>query len=132
MLKVYNYYAYVSIDGSDWRMIDRAYHIGDDNPSDLLVLDNATFDEVREYLNNNPVFGMHNNCTLFGRKPTIEIGFDDEIFPVKYRYFNTLSYKIVYKEWKDVPLKWLMEHTSAEQFIQYLKERGITTCPIMK
>lgn len=130
MLKVYDVYYYVSVDGADWRRIDRAYTIKDEEPTDRIILDNATFDEVREYLENHMVWGMSNNCTLFRNKPTVEISYSDAWSPVEYRNFKTLSYKEVYKEWKNVSLKWLMEHATADQFIQYLKERGITTCPM--
>lgn len=131
MLKVYHYYASVSIDGADWRKIDRAHTITDEEPSDMLIWDNVSFDEVRELLKQHSVIGMHNSHTLFRKKPTIEIRFEDAwLTPVEYKHFKTLSYKIEYKEWKDVPLQWLMEHSPADKVIQYLKERGINTCPM--
>ena len=131
MLKVYNYYAYVSIDGADWRRIDHAHTITDDEPLDMLIWDNISFDVVRELLNHHPVIGMHNSHTLFRKKPTIEICFEDAwLSPVEYKHFKTLSYKIEFKEWKDVPLQWMIEHSPADKVIQYLKERGITTCPM--
>ena len=45
---------------------------------------------------------------------------------------NTILYKYVYEEWKDVPLTYIMKHFPADKFIQYLKERGMATCPILK
>ena len=130
MLKVYNYYTYVSVDGADWRRIDGGHIIREEEPKELLILDNATFDETYDYLSNHIVWNMWRDCTLFRKKPVIEVGYSDALDSVKYKHFKTLSYKKVYREWKDVPLSWLMEHASADQFIQYLKERGITTCPM--
>ena len=130
MLKIYTYYAYVSVDGADWRLIDDGDTIREEEPTDTLILDNATFDETYEYLSNHIIWNMWKDHTLFRKKPMIEIRYVDAWDSVTYKHFNTLSYKRVYKEWKDVPLKWLMEHASADQFIQYLKERGITTCPM--
>lgn len=131
MLKIYKVYNCVSIDGAKWRRIDRAHTITDEEPSDMLILDNVSFDEVCEFLNQHSVIGMHKSHTLFRKKPTIEIIFEDAwLSPVEYKHFKTMSYKIEYKEWKDVSLQWLMEHLPAEKVIQYLKERGITTCPM--
>ena len=130
MLKVYNYYAYVSVDGVEWRRIDDGHKITDEEPSDCLILNNATFDEVREYLSEHIVWGMSNDSTFFRKKPIISIYYSDAWGSVEYKHFKTLSYKKVYKEWENVPLKWLMEHATADQFIQYLKEHGITTCPM--
>ena len=130
MLKVYDVYHYVSVNGADWRRVDNAYTIRDEEPTNRIILDNATFDEVREYLSKHLLWGMYNGNTFFRNNPTVEISYSDAWSPVEYRHFKTLSYKEVYREWKDVPLKWLMEHASAEQFTQYLKEHGIITCPM--
>lgn len=132
MLKVYNYYAYVSVDGEKWRCIDDGHTIRDEEPTDLIILDNATFDETYEYLSNHIVWNMWHDLTLFRKKPIIEVRYYDAWDSVTYRHFNTLSYKKIYKEWENVSMEWLMKHASADQFIQYLKERGITACPIMK
>lgn len=130
MLKVYRYYAYVSIDGAEWRRVSDGDIISEKELVDCLILDNATFDQTREYLSNHIVWGMCNDSTFFRKKPIVSISYSDAFDVVEYRNFGTLSYRKVYREWKDVPLKWLMEHVSADQFIQYLKERGITTCPM--
>ena len=88
MLKVYTVKSYVSINGGDWQRVDHSGHImTDNNPTEKVILNNATFDEC---------------------------------------------YKYVYKEWKDVPLNYIMEHFSADKCIQYLKERGMSACPILK
>ena len=130
MLKVYKYYAYVSVDGAEWRRVDDGHTIREEEPTDTLILDNATFDETYEYLSKHIVWGLYNDTTFFIKKPVVQVSYSDAWSPVEYKYFKTLSYKRVYKEWNDVPLQWLIEHASADQFIQYLKERGITTCPM--
>ena len=131
MLKVYHCYTYVSMDGGDWRRLgDSGYRITDEELSERIILDNASFADTREYLKNNICNAMYNDETFFGHKPIIKIGYSDAWDYVSYKHFDTLSYKIVYKEWKSVTMKWLMEHASADQVIQYLKERGITTCPM--
>jgi crotonobetainyl-CoA:carnitine CoA-transferase CaiB-like acyl-CoA transferase len=131
MLKVYNVHDRISIDGAKWREIGlTGYIITDKELSEIVILDHATFAETREYLDNNWIDGMRNQETFWRRKPIIEIRYQDAWDWVDYRRFNTLSYKRKYKEWKDVSMEWLMKHASADQFIQYLKERGITACPM--
>jgi hypothetical protein len=131
MLKVYYIRDYVSIDGSEWRSVGGyGEKVIDGEPENELRLDNASFNEVYEYLTRHLLSGVWNDTTFFRKKPLIQVSYNDAWDWVEYRHFNTMSYKREYKEWKNVPLKWLMEHASADQFIQYLKERGITTCPM--
>ena len=131
MLKVYRVHDYVSIDGADWREVGGyGTNVIDGEAENKLCLDNASFAEAYEYITYNYLSGVWNGTTLFRNKPIIKVSYNDAWDPVEYHHFKTISYKREYKEWKDVSLKWLMEHTSADQFIQYLKERGITACPM--
>lgn len=131
MLKVYWVYNYISVDGADWRQVGHSkYTIVDEELETELILDNASFDEVYAYLTQNPLNGLYDDTTLFKKKPKIQVDYSDAWDAVFYRSFNTLSYKKVYEEMKNVTMSWLMEHTSADEFIQYLKERGITACPM--
>ena len=131
MLKIYNVYAYISIDGADWRKVNcYRYIITDKELETELILDNASFDEVRAYLSQHLLPGIYNEETWFRHKPLLSVSYSNAWDAVLYRRFNTLSYKAVYEEKKDVSMQWIMENASADQAIQYLKERGITTCPM--
>lgn len=131
MLKVYNVYDYVSINGAKWRAVGiDGYKVTDKEVKNKLILDNASFEEAREFLSNHMLDGVWNDSTFFIGKPTVAINYQDTWEPVSYRRFDTISYKTEYKEYKNVTIEWLMEHLSADQFIQYLKERGITACPM--
>lgn len=132
MLKIYTVSSYVSIDGSDWQQVgDNGYAAADDNPTEKIFFENFTFEQCYEYLQGKGMDGIWRSKTFFRKRPMLYIG---EWFYEAKRYtsFNTISYKYVYEEWKSVSLEWIMKHLSAEQCIQYLKERGITTCPILK
>lgn len=132
MLKVYRVYNCVSVDGADWREVGQGgYKISDEEDETKFILENASFDEVREYLSQYRLDGVWNDATLFRGKPQVAVDYDGAWDDVRYRKFDTMSYKQVYKEWHGVPLRWLMDHASAEQAIQYLKDRGITVCPII-
>lgn len=133
MLKVYLTTNYVSIDGADWRAVGGCgYRATEEELSDQLILDNLTFDEVYEYLSQNYLIGIYDDQTLFRHKPIIQINYSDAWDPVTYRRFNNMSYKTEFEEWKNVSLEWLVEHLSADQCIQYLKDRGMAACPILK
>lgn len=131
MLKIYEVRDYVSIDGADWRRVGHCgYRVTDEEVEDRLVLDNVTFDEARAYLSENILSSVWNDETFFGHKPTVAIHYADAWDPVSYRSFNTISYKRKFTEDKNVTFEWMTKHLSADQLIQYLKERGITTCPM--
>ena len=132
MLKVYHVYDYVSVDGAKWRTVGRygGYKVTDEEVDTTLVLDNVSFEEAREFLSHTLLDGVWNGSTFFRHKPTIAVSYQDAWDWVEYRHFDRISYKREYKEYQGVSFKWLMDHLTADQFIQYLKERGITACPM--
>lgn len=131
MLKIYTVKSYVSIDRGEWKEVGYGFHTArDDNPTEEIVFENFTLEQCYEYTG-CCLDGIWRSKTFFKKKPMLYIG--DNFFNSKAYYsFNNISYKCVYIEWKDVSLNWIIEHLSADQCIQYLKERGITTCPILK
>ena len=132
MLKVYTITDYVSIDGSDWREVGYGgHHVSDKKLPDTIV-NHWSFDELREYLSKHRLIGVKRDETLFCHKPIIYVNYTDAWDSVGYRRFKTLSYKRTFQEWNDVTLEWIMKNLSADECIQYLKDRGMTACPIMK
>ena len=132
MLKVYTVKSYVSINGEDWWHVGCNGHtISDENLTEKIFLDNVTFNECYKYVSQHSLDGIYLDSTLFKKKPIIYIN-DSRSDSHRYDQFDTISYKYVYEEWKDVPLNYIMEHFSADKCIQYLKERGMSACPILK
>ena len=132
MLKVYTVKSYVSINGGDWQRVGISGHtMTDDNPIEKILLDNATFNKCYEYVSHHSLNGIWLDSTLFRNKPILYIG-DSWFDGTRYDHFDTISYKYIYEEWEDVPLNYIMEYFSADKCIQYLKERGMSTCPILK
>lgn len=132
MLKVYTVKSYVSINEGDWQQVGRSgYIMTDNNPTEKVILNNATFDECYKYVSQHPLDGIYLSSTLFKKKPIIYID-DNHLYEHRYDHFNTISYKYVYEEWEDVPLSYIMNNFSADKCIQYLKERGMSACPILK
>lgn len=132
MLKVYTVKSYVSINGGDWQRVGHSGHImTDNNPTEKVILNNATFDECYKYVSQHSLNGICLYSTLFKNKPIIYID-DKHLYEHRYDHFDTISYKYVYEEWEDVSLDYIMKHFSADKCIQYLKERGMSACPILK
>lgn len=138
MLKIYKVHNYVSIDGADWREVVNSWFTdikckaSNENLDIKYIVRRLSFDETRKYLDNHKLNGVWNDTTFWRKKSTICVRYRGAWDDVIYKHFNTISYKQEYEEWKDVSLQWIMENLPAEQTIQYLKERGIATCPIMK
>lgn len=137
MLKIYKVRNYVSIDGADWRKVVLSWFIPTKYKTSSKPLEtehilcNMSFADTREYLRNNELDGIFNIHSFWTDAPKkIGIRYYDADDIVYYKHFNTISYKIEYEEWTDVSLNWIMENLSADECIQYLKERGITTCPM--
>ena len=132
MLKVYTVKSYVSIDGGDWKQVGPVGYTATANkPTEKIIFENFTLEQCHDYLKEKRLDGVWHSYTYFRKKPMLYIG-DGSLSAKAYYSFNTITYKYVYKEWESVSLEWIMKHLSAEKAIQYLKERGITTCPIMK
>lgn len=133
MLKIYDVTDYVSIDGTKWRVVGGyGYHVSDKTPENKLIFDNITFNEAYEYLSSHTLDGMREDTSFITKKPLIYIRYQGAWDSVAYRGFNTISYRREFKENANVSLEWIMKNLSADKAIQYLKDRGMTVCPIMK
>ena len=134
MLKIYSVTSYVSIDGTFWREVGlhNEYVALNEKPENKLFFTGISFDELYEYLSSNYLCGIKSDTTLFRSKPLIKIQYSDAWDPVYYKHFDRLLYKMEYKECDNLSLDWIMKNLSADECIQYLKDRGMTTCPILK
>ena len=133
LLKVYNRKTYVSINGDRWEQIGETTKriMSSDNPTETIIFENKTFKECFEYLGNHDVCGLYREYTVFRNKPAVLICYTDSLSSTRYKYFNTISCKHVYEENNYISLDEIMKDFSADKCIQYLKERGITACPIL-
>ena len=131
MLKVYRVTNYVLVNGNECYKVGRCHDTMLDNLKiTTTTIDNGSFDEWCEFLQEQELDGIYYTTTFLRKKPCIVThnwGYDDY---KKYTHFDTLSYKSVYREMPDVSLNYIMRNFPADKCIQYLKERGITTCPM--
>lgn len=93
-----------------------------------IILDQASFEECFEFLEHNRIYGTGHYKSFLKKKPIIEIAYD-WCTTGKYKNFDNISIRQVYKEVLHMSLSDIMKKFNAEQVIQYLKEHGLATCP---
>lgn len=134
MLKVYKMRYYVSIDNEKWFEVDDGYYpyiLRDDKePTVCNIINNMTFEECYELLQNNGLCGLKYDKTIFNKKRIIVMRSWSYDQWYAYKDFKTISYKCVFVEFPKMTLSEIFKHFPADQCIQYLKERGITACPM--
>ena len=128
MLKSYKYKLQISIDGANWCTIDTDYtELREEHELTRVFIENYSFAEAHEWMCRN----WHNHWTagytFFKKRPKIKIQYGYYTTET-YKSFNTLSIRAIYEE-RMLTMRDL-QYEDAELVIQYLKERGITTCPM--
>ena len=130
MLKVYTRKYYVSINNKEWEQVWWERDMMKDNPpSESIVVDQMSFNEFYNLLQNDSMNHIQAGKTLFRKRPKITIEYDYDRIK-RYTHFDIISCKVTYEEIKNPTLYSIMRCFPAELVIQYLKERGITACPM--
>jgi hypothetical protein len=131
MLKIYTQKYWVSINNKEWEQVWlERYMMKDNPPSEVITADQLSFDEFYELLQYDSMDHVWAGKTLFRKRSKITIEYDYDRIK-RYTNFDTISCKVTYEEIKNPTLYSIMRCFPAEQTIQYLKERGITTCPMI-
>ena len=128
MLQAYKVRTYIAVDDQPKKEI---WRIGCGLTEDELpkvVTTTFSFQDCFDKKLPTPAITTHK--TFFRKRPYVRIEYDWE--DVKYYYdFDSITIERHYEP-DDITLNELFKKYSADQCIQYLKERGITTCPILK
>lgn len=136
MLKLYtrNYYYQINNEGMWFRVGNSFESLEDrrDLPDEEVVIDNWRWGEVMEHLDDGRIIGFRKDETLFKKRPYLYC-YDQCGKKVKFynNDFETLSYKVVYKEIENVKLDYISKHFPASKVIRYFNEHGITMCPFL-
>jgi hypothetical protein len=128
MLKSYKYKLQISLNGADWCTIDHGNtELREEHELEKIFIENHTFLEAHEWM----LHHWHNHWsagyTLFKKRPKIKIQYGYYTTET-YTKFDTISIRAVYEE-RQITMRDL-QYEDVEAVIQYLKERGITTCPM--
>lgn len=135
MLKIYDVRSVFQINRQQWEACgDAGYACKDDSEvqEERIILDKCPFSKAFQEIYNNYLNEIYANETLILHRPYI--GVVGCCRSRGSRYFaddvHTVSYKIIYRERECVSIDWITKHLTAEQAIQYFKDRGMTVCPI--
>lgn len=127
MLKPYKVHTYISVDdGPKHKIWSVGYGLTEDELPNVAEV-SYTFQEA--LTKKLPTPHVTTGITLFRKRPYVKIEYswcnEDE-----YYNFDHITIERHKEPWTEATLKDIHDYTSADQFIQYLKERGITTCPM--
>lgn len=128
MLKSYKYKLQISLNGAAWCTIDYGEtKLCEEHEIEKVLIDNLSFAEAHEWMLHNHRCQWEAGYTLFKKRPKIKIQYGWSTIET-YRSFDTISIRAIYEE-RPITMREL-QYEDADTVIQYLKERGITTCPM--
>lgn len=132
MLKIYYVRKYVSIDNGEWEEVGwrEGYIMSNDSSSEKIIFKHKNFDECFKFLESHYINGLSWSKSIFRHKPFINVHYSGNLTETSYKSFNTISCKRTYTE-IDMTLDDIMKTFSAEQTIEYIRERGLNVCPVL-
>lgn len=128
MLQAYKVKTYIAVNDQPKKEIWRlGYGLTEDELPGVVT---TTF-SFRDCLDKElPTPAIKTGKTFFRKRPYVRVEYDWE--DMKYYYnFDSITIERHYEPY-DITLNTLFKSYSADQCIQYLKERGMTTCQILK
>lgn len=135
VLKGYHFTSFYKVDDEEWKECGYGGEAlrEDSDPEAEIKLDDASFEEVSDYLNKHCLSGVSSGETIFRHRRYFEAWnwpYDESRRRFYQGSFERFSYMRVFKEWPDCSLEWITKHATADQAIQYMKERGMNVCPL--
>lgn len=126
MLQACKIKTYIKIDNKS-RLLDISYGLTEGELPNVV----ATTYSFKDCFNTElPTSYITTDTTLFRKRPYVEIEYDWD-YCERYYSFDSLTIEQHYEPY-GMTLNELFRQFSADECIQYLKDRGITSCPILK
>lgn len=129
MLKPYKVYTYISVNGGSKTQISSVGYGLTEEELPSTFEKSYTFQEALTKKLPTP-YVTTGKTSLF-KRPYVKIEYS-WCHEDQYYNFDTITIERRKEPWANATLKDIHDYSSADQFIQYLKERGMTTCPILK
>lgn len=130
MKRLYDYRMLVSINGGPYRDTSVWKHIKYLSPEEAKTKESAKMSLNEAYEIAEDIMNAEKGITFFKKRKYIGFSFADS-FERVCLYEGTVQIKEVYLPC-DCSMDTLIEVLNTEEFIQYLKDRGIFTCPMIK
>lgn len=128
MLTPYKVYIYISVDDAPKVQVMNIGYGLTDRELPCIITSHWSFQEVLTKQLPTPAITI--GTTFFRKRPYVQVEYSWDAVD-KYYHFDHITIERHYEPWKYATLQDIMKMTDAEDFIQYLKERGMTTCPIL-
>ena len=128
MLKAYKVKTYIAVNDKPKKQI---FSIGYGLTEGELPDTFTTIWSFKDCFNHKlPTPAVKTDTTLFRKRHYVEVEYawDDSD---RYYNFDSLTIERHYEPY-EITIKELFEDYSADECIQYLKDRGMTTCPVLK
>jgi hypothetical protein len=128
MLKAYKVQTYITVNNQPKEKLFRiGYGLTEGELPDITT----TICSFEDCFNTQlPTSSIYTGTTQFLKRPYVEIEYSWD-WHDRYYNFDSITIERHYEPY-DITFNELFEEYSADQCIQYLKERGITTFPILK
>lgn len=136
MKKLVNERTLYRVNGGEWRdcSIWNRIRYYEESDCEEWKSKELNFSEMWELVRQGFVLNAETEYTFFGKKRKLVLPSDD-LYISRYTYTEkenaVFEVKKVYNPYSTT-LKSLADLLPADDFIQYLKDRGINTCPMMK
>ena len=127
MLKPYEVSTYISVNDGQKTQVSQ-FGLGlTDRELPCVITSHYSFQEALTQLLPTPA--ITTGTTSFLKRPYVKIQYSWCEEDTWYN-FDHITVEHHYEPWKHATLNDIMEVADAEDFIQYLKERGMNTCPL--
>lgn len=133
MKKLYNYRMLVSINGEEYKDTSVWNHIRYLNPEEAKTRETVEMSFNEAYDIADAIMNAEKGITFFRKRRYIKFSFGS-FFEPEYLYEGTKKKIRVKEEYLpfSCSMKSLAGLLNSEDFISYLKDRGISTCPMLK
>ena len=128
MLKGYKVQTYIAVNGKPKKGVwNYGYGLTEEEVPRVVTTSWSFQDCLEQKL---PTSSVTHDTTLFRKRPYVEIEYSWDDCD-RYYNFDSLIIERHYEPY-DITLNELFKEYSADESIQYLKERGMGVCPILK
>ena len=127
MLKAYLVKTYIAVNDKPKREVGYGYGLTEEELPRVVTTSWSFQDCLEKKL---PTSSITHGTTLFRKRPYVEIEYSWD-WHDRYYNFDSLTIERHYEPY-DITLNELFKEYSADESIQYLKERGMAVCPILK
>lgn len=131
MKKIYRLCIYSSFNNEEWQIAKSFSNLcyKDENsvPEDIIV-DFHDFDTAFEYLKTHHCYVAYNDMTLIRKKPLICYHCYPDEYVLERESFKPFKQKCTFEEVTDFSFYTLMKYLSADDFVEYCKDKGLNIC----